>query len=53
MFRDGEVDGRKIIGKCLVAFPYMWFYVSAAACQYCLLFADLADPACQGVSTAS
>ena len=31
MFRDGVVERRKVIGKCVVAFPYMWFYVSAAA----------------------
>ena len=38
MIREGEMIGygererKKIIGKCVVAFPYMWFYVSVAVC---------------------
>ena len=31
MFRGGEEERGKIIAECLVAFPYMWFNVSAAA----------------------
>jgi hypothetical protein len=44
MFRGGEEDRGKIISECLVTFPYMWFYVSAACCLscYCLQAADLA-----------
>ena len=42
MFRDGERQRRRIIGKCVVAFPYMWFYVSAATFLSCLLLAHVA-----------
>ena len=37
MFRGGEEERGKIIGKCVIAFPYMWFYVSAAThiCPIC------------------
>ena len=30
IIKNGESDRKKIIGKCVVAFPYMWFFVSAA-----------------------
>ena len=39
MFRDGEEERGKIIGKCVTAFPYMSFYVSAF-CLSCLLPID-------------
>ena len=29
MFRGGVEERGKIIGKCVAAFPYMWFYVSS------------------------
>lgn len=38
MFRGGEEERGKIISKCVAAFPYIWFYVSAAP-----LFVLLAD----------
>ena len=41
MFRDGEEDRGKIIGECVAAFPFMWLFVSAAACHSCLMPADL------------
>ena len=40
MFRGGEEERGKIISECVGAFPYMWFYVSAAVCLSCLLPAD-------------
>ena len=40
MFRGGEEERGKIIGKCVAAFPYMWFYVSATPCLFRLLLAD-------------
>ena len=53
MFRGGE-EREKIIRKCVAAFPYMWFYVSAAACLSHLLPADPGSvSACQGVSAHS
>ena len=42
MFRGGEEERGKITGKCLAAFPYMWYYVSAAAHLFCLLCVDIA-----------
>ena len=42
MFRGGEEEREKIIRKCVAAFPYMWFYVSAATCFSHLLPTDLA-----------
>ena len=43
MFRGREEESLrgKIIGKCLMAFPYTWIYVSAAPCWSCPLPADL------------
>ena len=40
MFRGGEEERGKIIGECVTAFPYMWFYVSSPACLSCLCLAD-------------
>ena len=41
MFGDGEEERENIIKRCLLAFPYMWFFVRAAACLFCLLSTDL------------
>ena len=35
MFRSGEEEMRRIIGKCVGVFPYMWILVSTAACLLC------------------
>lgn len=48
MFRGGEEERGKIIGECVAAFPYMWFYVSSPGCLSCLLPADcLCLPVCE------
>ena len=43
MIRSGEKERGKIIGKCVVAFPYMWYYVSVLiVCPvFCLLTCSL------------
>ena len=41
MFRGGEEERERIIGKCVMAFPYLWIFVRTAACLFCLLPADL------------
>ena len=54
MFRRGEEEREKIIKKCLLAFPYMWFFVRATACLSSLLLSDLSYSvsACQDVGVA-
>lgn len=51
MFRGGEKERGKIIGRCVAAFPYMWFIVSATPClSYLLLADDCSVTPCQNVS---
>ena len=48
LFRGGEKERGEIIGKCVAAFPYMWFYVSAAVCLSCLLSVEcFFSPGCE------
>ena len=47
MFRGGEENREEIIGECVAAFPFMWLFVSPAACESSLL---LTLSPCQFVS---